>query len=130
MKAAEARALMILALRKKFMQKTSLKAFNFFQKMYITYVCGKINKEIEKSAKKGNTSVRVFFDNSDIKYIPFIINCYEEDGYRVCHNSEWHEGNLVNCLFITWNNKEKLPLFIYAWQIGKTHYYTGCEVQE
>ena len=62
-----------------------LKQFNIFEKLFVIYQCGRINSHIEKKAKKGDSFLRITFDNWKTmkKYCPFIIACYEKEEYNV-----------------------------------------------
>ena len=51
-----------------------LKQFNIFEKLFVIYQCGKINSHIEKEAKKGNSFLRITFDEWKTmkKYCPLL----------------------------------------------------------
>lgn len=101
-------------------KKNTLNQFTFLEKLYVIFTCGRINQYIEKKAKEGYEYIKFTMSPTMARrFYPFMIKCYEEEGYRVCLNQVWERGRYNYILYFFWNEAGHLPVN------GNTIYYTG-----
>ena len=87
----------------------SMKYKGLFFKLKLSWMCGRINQEIEKRAEKGGMEIEVTKNSADAKqYYPIIAQLYEKQGYFVAYNSRYDS---FNKMLISWEDFTKLDLY-------------------
>ena len=75
----------------------SMKYKSIAFKLYLNWICGRINKKIEKAAELGNPQVIIKFNLYKIAkyYFPIITQLYEKQGYHVVYTFYRQEMRII-----------------------------------
>lgn len=94
----------------------SMKYKGLWFKIKLNWMCGRINKLIENTAERGDTSIEIqTSSDTAIKYFPLIAHLYENYGYIVAY----HRSGILQ---IRWDDYIPTSNYVYHW-----NYYTQQE---
>lgn len=100
------------------LQTGSEKHKGFVFRMRLAWICGQINKGIEREAENGEGSTKLLASvDTGRKYFPLIAKCYEKDGYFIYYAEKEFDKYEM---FICWN-MEELSEYETRIYTGKTY---------